>query len=40
MASEQIEYCGECKHYEQCRNLALKGRLHGCKLNKESKENK
>lgn len=33
MASEQIEYCGECKHYEQCMSRAKEGRLTKCILN-------
>lgn len=37
MASEQVEYCGECKHYERCKELALQGRLHSCKAKKENR---
>lgn len=38
MASEQIEYCGNCEHYEKCKSLDEKGHLHQCIMNK-SKEN-
>lgn len=31
MASEQIEYCGNCKHYAKCRALAAEGRLEKCR---------
>lgn len=30
MASEQIEYCGCCEHYEQCRASAKAGNLKRC----------
>lgn len=33
MASDQIEYCGNCEHYEQCRALAEQGRLKSCRAN-------
>jgi len=31
MACDQIEYCGECPHYEKCIELAEKGRLSSCR---------
>lgn len=37
MASDQVEYCGECKHYEKCVALAAEGRLKMCIANKEGK---
>ena len=33
MASDQIDYCGDCKHYVECTKLASEGRLSSCKLN-------
>ena len=30
MACDQIEYCGNCKHYAKCRALAAEGRLCKC----------
>lgn len=35
MASEQIEYCGSCKHFAECLRRASKGRLKKCKANDE-----
>ena len=32
MASDQIEYCGDCPFYEECQALAKDGKLNGCKL--------
>lgn len=32
MASDQIEYCGDCKFYKKCKKLAEEGRLERCKL--------
>ena len=34
MASEQVEYCGNCKYYAECIKRANEGRLESCKLNK------
>lgn len=34
MASEQVEYCGNCEHYAECIKRANEGRLESCKLNK------
>ena len=36
MASDQVEYCGECKHYEKCKRLAEEGRLYKCKMNEKA----
>lgn len=33
MASDQVEYCGECKNFLKCRELASKGRLVKCSPN-------
>ena len=33
MASDQIEYCGECRFYAKCQKLAKEGRLVSCKAN-------
>ena len=33
MASEQIEYCGNCKFFEKCKKLANEGRLEKCRMN-------
>ena len=38
MASEQVEYCGDCKHYKRCKTLANKGRLNHCLAQKEGKK--
>ena len=35
MASEQVEYCGNCEHYAYCKALALRGCLMHCKANDE-----
>lgn len=35
MASDQIEYCGECVHLAKCREAAAQGKLTECKVNKE-----
>ncbi len=32
MTNEQVEYCGECKHYAKCKKLAEEGKLERCKL--------
>ena len=32
MASDQIEYCGNCPFYEKCKKLAEEGRLEKCKI--------
>ena len=32
MASDQVEYCGECQHYAKCKKLAEEGRLERCKI--------
>lgn len=32
MASDQIEYCGDCPHYNACKKLAEEGRFEKCKL--------
>ena len=32
MASDQIEYCGNCEHYEECKALRAKDKLCTCKL--------
>lgn len=37
MASNQIEYCGNCEHYAKCIELARKGRLMACKVNEGNK---
>ena len=37
MATDQIEYCGNCEHYMKCKALAKHGRLHECKANKDKK---
>ena len=37
MASDQIEYCGECPHYNACKKLAEKGKLEKCKLDKKER---
>ena len=37
MASDQIEYCGDCPHYKACKKLAEKGRLDKCKLDKKER---
>ena len=33
MARDQIEYCGNCEHYNECKVKAAKGRLKECKAN-------
>lgn len=38
MASDQVEYCGNCKFYKKCKKLAEDGRLERCKLDKPSKK--
>ena len=38
MASEQIEYCGECEHFETCKILAKEGRLDHCQYDEQSRE--
>lgn len=38
MASEQIEYCGCCEHYEQCRVSLKAGDLKCCIAEKERKQ--
>lgn len=35
MASEQIEYCGMCEHYEQCKALRSNGQFNYCLVNEE-----
>lgn len=30
MASDQIEFCGECEFYSKCINRANEGRLRKC----------
>ena len=37
MASDQIEYCGECPHYNTCQKRAKEGRLDRCKLDKKER---
>lgn len=32
MASDQVEYCGECQYYSKCKKLAEEGKLFECKL--------
>ena len=38
MASDQIEYCGNCKYYLKCRALAVEGRLDKCRADDSSKK--
>lgn len=38
MASNQIEYCGNCEHYEHCIKLAESGRLNKCKIAEQGKQ--
>ena len=38
MASDQIDYCGECPHYGKCQMLALEGRLKKCAMDNSSKD--
>ena len=35
MASEQVEYCGSCKHFAECMQRAREGRLKKCKATAE-----
>ena len=32
MASDQVEYCGGCPHYEECLARIKEGKLQTCKL--------
>lgn len=32
MACDQLEYCGSCEHYEECKKRAEAGRLESCKV--------
>ena len=32
MASDQIEYCGDCPYYEECKKRAEEGTLEKCKI--------
>lgn len=38
MASDQIEYCGDCENLEKCRKLAREGKLNHCKYVPKSKQ--
>lgn len=38
MASDQVEYCGDCKFYETCKKLDKEGKLTRCKVESCTKE--
>ena len=37
MASDQIEYCGECPYYKACQKRLEEGKLDRCKLDKKER---